>query len=956
MTTYRVMRRAYFLVTLMISALVVSAGVSHSRGALAEDAFFLAPIRQLELTAGHLPDINPATVSWNRAIPPVRVQLEGEGEAYVEPTSLFPNAPTPGLPSREQRVVIRAAADKDVVGTLFWPVRPGETAIVKFRFDRSLAKPSLRKNFHEIKSRVFERLLAQRAPGAAWFRHQIIESRQALGLATDDLGNLPPAERRISGTLDVDSTIDLFSGEQALHENLQLDRQLQVSEVDDATIEVRTLSGITIREFDWRPLVQGLSPRKDRLADYIPFDQHAIFFPSFSAMVATLDGLEEPGAAAWQWFETRAEIHDLKGRYERQLGLSTGGAARLVGPRLVRGVAVTGGDPYFRSGTDVAILFEAAEGTDAATLEKVLSAQIAVATQDAADVESSRGELSSVGYVGRRSPDRSVSSYVARVDDVVIVSNSVAQLRRVIDTAQGRVARLGALDEFKFFRDRYRLGDPNETALVVISDATIRRWCGPVWRIGASRRMRAAAIVAETQAAQLDHLVARSKESTKVDFPPLASSRATGDLTWTRRGVLSSQFGSLAFQTPIGELDVERVTPEEVKLYDRWRTQYQSYWSNFFDPIAIRIGAQPSRLAFDMTVMPLIDRTEYRNAMEVAGKSRILPDAGDRHASTLLQGIAAIDKDSKHWFVGLSSMLFGPRGSKGDVKNWLGTTATLYVDDDPVWKTLARATEEQLRSQENLTQARLPVALRIDITDQEALTAARMHFRRFIVDQLGIAGEWKTRSHRRQEYYVFAPTPVEGREPRFVDRNFQLFTLAAKDQWLISLNEPLVKRAIDRQLDRESARAKADRPDVANVARQGESPAPWLGEHLAFELSGQASEALRGPAGVGYGLQAQLASWSNLPILNEWKRRFPQEDPVALHERMWYVRLTCPGGGGYRWNEQYQTMESTLFGHPDQPRNPQPLPPIMSDLKRLGVGLTFENNGLRARGEWERNR
>ena len=34
----------------------------------------------------------------------------------------------------------------------------------------------------------------------------------------------------------------------------------------------------------------------------------------------------------------------------------------------------------------------------------------------------------------------------------------------------------------------------------MITDATIRRWCGPEWRIGASRRTRAAAAIAELQA------------------------------------------------------------------------------------------------------------------------------------------------------------------------------------------------------------------------------------------------------------------------------------------------------------------------------------------------------------------------------------------------------------------------------------------------------------------------
>jgi len=73
-----------------------------------------------------------------------------------------------------------------------------------------------------------------------------------------------------------------------------------------------------------------------------------------------------------------------------------------------------------------------------------------------------------------------------------------------------------------------------------------------------------------------------------------------------------------------------------------------------------------------------------------------------------------------------------------------------------------------------------------------------------------------------------------------------------------------------------------------------------------------------------------------------------------LHERFWQARLECPGGGTYRWNEEFQTMESSVFGHPEKPKLPELTLPILRDLRRLGLGMTFENSGLRARGDWQR--
>ena len=93
----------------------------------------------------------------------------------------------------------------------------------------------------------------------------------------------------------------------------------------------------------------------------------------------------------------------------------------------------------------------------------------------------------------------------------------------------------------------------------------------------------------------------------------------------------------------------------------------------------------------------------------------------------------------------------------------------------------------------------------------------------------------------------------------------------------------------------------------------------------------------------------QNQSWSNLPILNEYNRLFPDRDPVQVHEDLWGVRPTCPGGGHFVWNATWRTMESTAFGCPAAPK---PGPNTLGPFKNLRLGqfgLTFEEQGLRAR-------
>jgi hypothetical protein len=109
-------------------------------------------------------------------------------------------------------------------------------------------------------------------------------------------------------------------------------------------------------------------------------------------------------------------------------------------------------------------------------------------------------------------------------------------------------------------------------------------------------------------------------------------------------------------------------------------------------------------------------------------------------------------------------------------------------------------------------------------------------------------------------------------------------------------------------------------------------------------------------AGTREAYQAYMQSlaWSNLPILNEWKRRYPDQDPQVLHERLWQERLLDPAGGRYVWNEKWQTMESTVYGHPGEPK-PGPLrPSALNGLNSASLGVTFEEQGLRGRVQIER--
>lgn len=915
----------------------------------AEDAFFRVPIADLKLTEGKLPESDVDYSSWAirgwRESLQSRVVLEGGGEAYVE----LQNGRRFGDNDDDLQngIVVRAPTGRDIAGYLFLP-KQDESGMVRLRFLLPAAEGRADASaFYRAKEAYYEWLLGRQIAGAAWFRHQRREARAKLD-QDDNMQNVP---RRFTPVRNASDTFDLFTGGRAVRENLQLDRQLLLRDekADQELVDVDSIEGITVKEIGWQPLLKDAAPELDPLARLIPADQHTLFFPSFTAAIQLSDEVDRQGTPLARLAVSRSEDELVRQRYERQLCLPLSDLARLLGPRVIGTVAVTGGDPYLFTGADVAVLFESKQP---AALQTLLLGRAALAAKDTPDARPVSGEAGGLAYSGFRSPDRCVCCYMAKLAGAVVVTNSPAQLSRLAAVGSGAAKPLTSLDEYKFFRQRYPRGDACETALFFLSDPAIRRWCGPRWRIAASRRLRQAAVMSELTAEFMDRLVSGEAKPGPIhtDLPA-----ASGDeLRLTARHVVSEHNGTLAFQTPIVELSLDRVTKAERDAYETWRRGYQSNWRWAFDPIGLRITVAEHQLGADLSVMPLIWGSDYRQLVDVSRGASIGSDGADRHPS-LAQIALAINPESpvmqSYGHLASGTLQVNPL-------SWVGSSVSVYADDGEFWTELAKQESPQAASDyiwKHLGD--MPVAIYVDVANAVKLTAM-MTAVRTMVDQTAPGMTlWEPLSYRDEPYVRVRPTERARRDLRGAvpeaARPYLYYTFSA-DGLLLTPCEPLLKRYLDRVLlRREPGKAAAQENAEADAQDAAARPiaGPWLGDNLCLHLDRKAIQMLVMARDSGYRRTLEERSWSNLPILNEWHRRYPMRDPVEVHEQVWATRLTCPGGGKYVWNDEWQTMESTVLGHPGQPKPQAALPDVWSSLLGGSFGITFENQGLRAKAE-----
>jgi hypothetical protein len=393
--------------------------------------------------------------------------------------------------------------------------------------------------------------------------------------------------------------------------------------------------------------------------------------------------------------------------------------------------------------------------------------------------------------------------------------------------------------------------------------------------------------------------------------------------------------------TPLAEIPLRKATKAEADAYNWWRDGYQRNWRWAFDPIALRLTLRQDRLAGDLSVMPLIAGTEYRDFLSLSREGKFAADAGDPH-DALIHLILAINPKSPMFGQAenfLSTM------SKGVTLGWMGSSVAVYADDDPVWQEVAKIPREKLEQTFAEQISRLPLAVRFDVSNGFRLAAFLAAARAFIEQTSpGMVG-WESLSYKDQPYVKITPTErAKGQQKEL--EHVAICYSASGDALLVTLNENLLKRAIDRQLAR-TAEGK-DKPATAAATK------PWLGSNVGLQVDRKALELVSHLSRDEYELAMQARAWGNLPILNQWKQMYPDEDPVELHQRVWKIRLICPGGGRYVWNEKFQTMESTVYGHPGEPKSGPAAPPALTEFANGSFGLTFENQGLRARVSLER--
>jgi hypothetical protein len=713
------------------------------------------------------------------------------------------------------------------------------------------------------------------------------------------------------------------------------------------TIDVNTVQGITIAEHPWEKMMAGQKPSPEPLAKLVPHDNYYLHFKNIAKLIELGELLEQWGGDFGSFYELNSRDAQVRQKYEQQLCIRSTWLGKTLGPLVIRGLAVTGSDPYLREGADIAVLFHV---PNRAIFLGAMQQFIQEARKEfGKELQEDKYEVHGVAVEKFATPHREVSLHRATLGEVVVYANSPVGLKRIIEAHQGKAKSLAQSLDFQYMRTVFHLEDPLEDGFLFLSDPFIRNLVGPATRIKERRRLEALTSLGMATSAALFHawetgklpdhdglLKSRVLKLTELEVPE------GKPVVWDekRKLAVSEAYNTSHFTTPLVELPIDRVTQTEAGDYERFRQSYLGLWRQFFDPIGIRVKLADQQLRVETYILPLVASGNYSFLREFSGGEAVGFDLSRVAPATVL-----------NWFAKIGGRNLGING--------LGDQVSLRLDDDGIFDRwleyyLRQQREEPTNRMSFAEEGRLllqmPIALSVKIADEKQFDAELAKFAMMLEN---FVGKYDTRNYdykgvpighlKFKDGTPFVNEVNRGLDPD--DKKFfpQLFHAKIDGFWQASFREEPIKAAIDQSLRRANKP-----PDEKEIVKA----------NSVLYAAPSALVSARHALGVYQEWETHCRSVANGPA---WRVLFkagilePNANKEQMHEGAlhWFGYIpVSPDRRPYVYLPKFDEVENIWHG---SPRHPQmrggfdqhaPLAQLLAQIRTIRAEFRFKEDGI----------
>lgn len=729
------------------------------------------------------------------------------------------------------------------------------------------------------------------------------------------------------------NVFSVLGGRAAIRETLQMQAiNSQGSATgDQASVSIDTIPGVQVKTHPFAEMLKGERGGNLPLANYVPHDHFFGYFAKPAALIEFLEGgsdfLARTGALI-----THANVNDnLEAKYLSRLGLDKQWARTFLQSGAITELSVALPDLFLFDGTEMTVLMR---------VPRIVLAQPLLQFLGIPNLKTGQSVSVHLKSGG--------TAYWTLRGDLLVASTHSQTLDQVIqfDQAKGQ-GSLGQSAEFRYMLTRLPI-QKGTMSYVYLSDPFIRNLVSPKTKIGQLRRIQAHAHLQSITAGALLY-----KADRHLDIPTLArlielgytpAALANPDYTLHEDGVAESlRYGTLASPASLLVNPVTQATAAEAAAYKEYLDQYNRFWRQFFDPIAIRLDeTEGGSFELSTFILPLVESQLYNQVRAIVatlenGKPLKTPHFARPPVLMLSLNLSQEGwKQVAHRFFSDFFRQFDPT-----LPDYFGPAHLAIADSDPIIalgsgdvfgamgvNNTAIRGDWMFFISTMLSVLTRPCALVVELTDpQQVLVILRQSPHNY---SLGFSSPWQP---------SFTTIRIEGRDAWVYNINIlnviQLnFGVEVQGNYLVITNLPWSQHP--------SVTAATAAP--LNGALLQVNPGAVDQQLPALHTSAMAQEREAAMQSIGY-LYPLLSSGSQTP-----------EEAAAVHAKLFGFKPLHPASGEWLWRDG--VLASSVFGTPRSLKQPDYRPGsrdfgmLPAGMDRISVNMQFEDAGLRTIVRW----
>jgi hypothetical protein len=467
------------------------------------------------------------------------------------------------------------------------------------------------------------------SPYTSYYQYWLLQSQEKYGVPEHFLW---PLFRERDEREEGPDLYAMTTGALAIQESLQLEEMTGRREIpSDRGVPIESLKGPSIKSHPFHEMLQGRTPKIFPVAALVPYDNYYCHFTSISKEIAASDLVKQWGTSLLRSLTVSARDSDVPSRYTDQLCIDISELTRLFGDFVIGEIAITGGDPFLRVGSDMAVIIEVKNRGIFDAMMKSYKGKMLKANSDAKE---SKGSYEGVPIRSVVTPDRRISSHSCYLGNYKVYSNSLDTLQLIINTHGKKGKSMAENLDFQYMRTIFPGTAEAEDGFIYMSDSFIRKLLSARWKIEGQRRIICVNHLRMiANAATMYRMEMRKGVSIKTLIEEkYLSEKATrcpdgGTYTLDESGRgFCSIHNCLQYCTAISSVGLNGAAGAEAEDYRRFVERYNSYWSRFFDPIGIRLRLG-NRIEVETCILPLIENSMYNQLREVIGGEPVQLDS-----------------------------------------------------------------------------------------------------------------------------------------------------------------------------------------------------------------------------------------------------------------------------------------------------------------------------------------